>query len=443
MRKIQFATDFSVGFVLFVATVVVISSLFLVGDGSSFFADHVEFKVAIPSAGGLKTSSKVELGGVLVGSVKRIEFSSDLSNTDIIVTIEVDKSAGPRIRGGSVAWLATQGLLGDTTIQISPGSSLEPPLVPGTRIEFSDRPLLDGIAGKEIRESTSEILSRLLEVLRDVNRGEGTIGRLLKDPELYKNLNQFTAAMASATKEVDSIATDLREMLAEVKGQKGTLGKLIFSPKYAEDFSTTLQEAGAILTALRKVSELVQSGEGSLGRLVHDTAAHDALVSSLKSLDSTARRVDAILERAEERESLLGRILLDAELGKDAQQVVRELKSGTGTLDRILAKVDRGEGSVGMLVNDPSIAASLRDIFLGVSDSGLMTNVVRDTERAGREAYLRSVDLRAAEREEILRARVLARLPDRPSGGSTSPAPGDGGEAEAKPVPASGPEKQP
>jgi len=64
MKRKHLATDFSVGFVLFVATVVVISSLFFVGDGKNIFTDHIEYVVRLPSAVGLKLGSKVLLGGV-------------------------------------------------------------------------------------------------------------------------------------------------------------------------------------------------------------------------------------------------------------------------------------------------------------------------------------------------------------------------------------------
>jgi hypothetical protein len=83
-----------------------------------------------------------------------------------------------------------------------------------------------------------------------------------------------------------------------------------------------------------------------------------------------------------------------------------------------------------MLVHDPSIAASLRDVFLGVKELGLVQNVVRNAERAGREAYLRDVDLALREKHEVRRARALAAFgkPNVSPDIASSP-PEEGGEA--------------
>jgi phospholipid/cholesterol/gamma-HCH transport system substrate-binding protein len=136
MKKKRFANDFSVGFVLFVATVIVIASLFTVGDGKNIFTDHVEYVVRLPSAGGLRVGSKVELGGVIAGSVKRIEFPDDLASSDVLVTIILEKAYRERIREDSWASIATQGLLGDSMVAIKIGTAEKPILPPGSSIRY-------------------------------------------------------------------------------------------------------------------------------------------------------------------------------------------------------------------------------------------------------------------------------------------------------------------
>ena len=67
MKKNRFATNFSVGFVLFIATIVVIAGLFIVESGWSVFSDHAEYKVRLPNASGMRPGSVVYLAGVQVG----------------------------------------------------------------------------------------------------------------------------------------------------------------------------------------------------------------------------------------------------------------------------------------------------------------------------------------------------------------------------------------
>jgi hypothetical protein len=82
-----------------------------------------------------------------------------------------------------------------------------------------------------------------------------------------------------------------------------------------------------------------------------------------------------------------------------------------------------------MLVHDPSVAASLRDVFLGVKEHGYMLNVVRNAERAGRDAYLRGLTLSGDDELERLRVRAMAAV--REAGSTGGPVPAAARESES------------
>lgn len=356
MKTSRFATDFSVGFVLFVATLIVIAGLFLVGSGHSLFSDHVEYRVRVPSASGLRTGSRVYLSGVHVGSVTRISFAADLTVSEVELTISVDDRYAERIREDSYVWLQSEGLLGDISIQLRLGTTGKPVCPPDSVLAYRERPLVEELVGERISTGTADLLGETLTMLEELNRGEGTVGQLLKNPQLYENLNEFTVAMKDTMRHVERLSTEFEDVLKEVRGQRGTLGKLIFSPEYAAEFSKALDDAAAVLGNVRELTDAARSGRGGVGNLL------------------------VRLERSAEH------------------------------LERILGMIDRGEGSVGMLVRDPSIAASLRDVFLGVQEYGLVQSIVRSAERAGREAYLRDLGLAAEAAREARRARALAQV---------------------------------
>jgi phospholipid/cholesterol/gamma-HCH transport system substrate-binding protein len=324
-------------------------------------------------------------------------------------------------------------------IHIQSGTAEAPALPPEARLESRPRSLLEGIAGDQFAQSTEDLLATTIAILKEIQEGKGTLGQLLKNPELYDNLSKFTGTIADTTKELEVLTADFRTMLSDIKGQRGTLGKLIFSPEYAKSFEAVLSDAGSLLANLREVTDGVREGKGSLGKLVADPGLHDA---GLKALDGLARatdRLDSLVARAEEQGSVLGRLALDPDMGRAAKDVLVKLENTAASLEGILRTIEAGEGSLGMLVRDPSIAASVRDIFLGVRELGLVQGVVRSAERAGREAYLRDVSFAAREEAEVRRARALARLRSggaRPAGeGEEPPAP----PGEGTPVPAAAP----
>jgi phospholipid/cholesterol/gamma-HCH transport system substrate-binding protein len=438
MKKPSFARDFSVGFVLFVATVLVILGLFTVGGGRSFFGKTVKYEVLLPSASGLYTGSLVFLNGVRVGSVSYIRFPEALSSSDVVVTLAVERDARERVRQNSYVWLESQGLLGDMAIHIQSGTAEAPALPPGARIESRPRSLLEGIAGGQFAQSTEDLLATTISILKEIQEGKGTLGQLLKNPDLYENLNKFTRTIADTTKELEGLTSDFRTMLADIKSERGTLGKLIFSPEYAQTFEQALSDAGRLLASAREVADGIRAGKGSLGRLAADPGLHDAGVKALEGLARATDRLDSLVARAEEQGSVLGRLALDPDMGREAGDLIASLGKSTSSLESILRAIESGDGSLGMLVRDPSIAASIRDVFLGVREMGLVQGVVRNAERTGREAYLRDMSFAAREEAEVRRARALARLRDADQGSKPE---GDGARpaAEGRPVPATSP----
>jgi phospholipid/cholesterol/gamma-HCH transport system substrate-binding protein len=53
-------------------------------------------------------------------------------------------------------------------------------------------------------QKTSQTMEKFADLMDQIERGDGTLGRLLKDPSLYENLNQSTA-------EITKLIYDLRQ----------------------------------------------------------------------------------------------------------------------------------------------------------------------------------------------------------------------------------------
>ena len=95
----------------------------------------------------------------------------------------------------------------------------------------------------------------LMVIGERLEKGEGTIGKLLKDDTIYNN--------------ADALMTNLRGISDDLAAGEGSLGKLLSADdKLYEDLSATM-------VSVRSISESISSGEGSLGRLVRDAKLYD------------------------------------------------------------------------------------------------------------------------------------------------------------------------
>lgn len=361
--------SFNVGFVLFVATVIVIIALFWVGSGGGLFQRQAAYYFLCESTSRLKEGSRVYLSGVPVGKVNDIDFVKDLTKNSVKVTIAINERVMPRIRADSSVSLQSDGLLGDVSVHISMGTDKKKALPPGEEIPYQSTSTLEDFVGAEFSGTATNVLHELVVVLKQIKEGEGTIGKLLREPELYDNLNAFLQTLVRLTAKLDEVAVDLRTFSRAVGEQKGVLGKLIFSEDYDRDFTTAVASTAEILTAL----------EGAL-------------------------------ENSPDQGSVLNRLLLDEKLGERMENVLTRLEEGSRSLAIVLGKVERGEGSVGQLIHDSTIVASIKDLFLGVQELGYMRNLIQNAELQGREANTAEERASLMARLEASRARMLARL---------------------------------
>ena len=98
--------------------------------GNSGYTVHATF----PNVGGLRTGTPVEIAGVEVGWVERIQLKDYQAQVDF------------RIRNGialpddSIASIRTKGLIGEQFVRISPGGS-EKSIPPGGQISETEPPV--------------------------------------------------------------------------------------------------------------------------------------------------------------------------------------------------------------------------------------------------------------------------------------------------------------
>lgn len=89
------------------------------GDIKMFNNETYDVTARFTSISGLKQGSVVELAGVNVGRVSRIEL--DPADYEAVVHLDVDKSV--KLQDDAIASVRTAGIIGDKYIKLTPGGS--------------------------------------------------------------------------------------------------------------------------------------------------------------------------------------------------------------------------------------------------------------------------------------------------------------------------------
>lgn len=324
------STEKKVGLFFLLALIALGVMIELVQDWHPFQVQN-GYKALFKSVVGLKLGDPVRMAGVEVGKVKGIAI------TDNHVRIDFYVVEGTHIRKDSVAQVRRTNLLGGQFLGVSFGSEQSPLLPPGsavkTRESASIGQLIDnlnrnqqrvlGALGDLIAQTREPLLStteHMDSLVRKIDRGEGTLGRLVNDPALYTRLQ--------------SSVTHLDTILTKVDKGEGTLGRLVKDPSLYDDAETTVAN-------LKDLSTRVKEGRGTIGRLFADDSLYNNASDALADFRNVAGKIDR-------GEGSLGKLVNDDALYRQSLGTMRHANS-------IAAKIDEGQGTLGRLVNEDDI----------------------------------------------------------------------------------------
>jgi len=260
----------------------------------------------------LKPGDEVRLAGVKIGSVT----ATRLGDGAVEAVLAID--TGIQIPLDSIGQIAAAGLLGNSYLSLNlgtrslgfhqPGDTLETIEAIDlndvlTRIgEFSEKMdgmmenlggALGGLSGgegegvfanlnrlvEENRENLASTVTNLRSVSEKIDRGKGTIGRLLNDPTLYDEVLAAVADIRAASKNATRLTEDAADIFAAIRQGKGAIGTLVYNEEIGEQIKVTL-------TNIREISDKLNSGEGTLGKLITDDSLFLDAKATLKKVDT-------------------------------------------------------------------------------------------------------------------------------------------------------------
>lgn len=177
--------ELKVGVFVFIGLVIL--SVFVLSIGgfktwTSGYRVHFIFNFS----NGVKLGAPVRFAGVDVGEVKEIKFVSGEDANNLKVDIECWVNKEVKIPRDSTVWVNTLGLLGEKYIEIMPGKDYV-----GLLSEHEQLKGEDPIPMQEVTALAKKIAEDIDETILKIKSKDGTIGMLIGDDTLYKELEAF------------------------------------------------------------------------------------------------------------------------------------------------------------------------------------------------------------------------------------------------------------
>ncbi|MBD3258316.1 MCE family protein [candidate division GN15 bacterium] len=282
---------------MFAAAVLLYASI--TGGGTSIFDSKKSFVAYFKNVDGLVTGSPVWMSGLEVGNVASIEITILDSARVIQVRCRVVEDVWPFLTENARVELGTIGFLGDKFVNVIPGEFGGTPIPEGGVVLVQDVGSAKNMfaAGEQAFENAESVVFELDTLLSRMNRGEGTLGHIATDEQLYDNLSSLLADLTTLTRDlqknqerltasIESMSGSVGSLAAKVDSNTGTMGRLFNDPQLYDNLTATSARLDSILTK-------IDMAEGNAGLLVNDTAMYVEMVNLMARANNLISDIQA------------------------------------------------------------------------------------------------------------------------------------------------------
>ena len=234
-----------------------------IADKQGIWAESIEVEAGFPEANDVSLGTPVRIRGVEAGQVIAIDYpSEDAPGAEVALRLKLQARFAARIYADATVQIQGSGVFGSKVIAINPGTpgsgqmtgnrlkGLKPFNLDEAVSEFRD-------VGKEAKETATEIKKLAIEakgLVKEVRGSNGTIPKLLRDDDLYRDIKEIAADARGLVKRTDAavgrvdgemdglrgFVSDGRDTLRSLRQGTDAISKMPVIRGYVEDAAALL-----------------------------------------------------------------------------------------------------------------------------------------------------------------------------------------------------------
>ena len=353
-----------VGIFVILGLVILTVGVVLIGENRKFWERKNTYTAIYQNVAGLRAGSPVSMGGVDVGIVARVKYSSDPADNHIYVTLEIVRAQADRIRKmvyddtgkkilyrGTVSSIVNKGLLGDKMVDLSLADPRAPVLDPPGPMATEEPLDLSTYVAK-----VDDIVGKASNILQNLQEATGAFS----DPKFTQDLKGTVASVHDIT---DGIAH-----------KDGFAHRIIFDKNDADRLDGILANTQAdsaqlagVLADFHDVSTHVRTGPGIAHALVYDGQLSANASGSLAEVHQD-------LEQIRKGNGLVHALVYG---DTSSQHLMTNVDAMSDDLRAIVANMRAGKGSLGALLVDPSVYDDLKSLLGNTERNSVLRALVR------------------------------------------------------------------
>lgn len=169
--------------------------LFAVGSRQWLFSESFHVRAGFDEIRGVEIGTRVRIQGIDAGEVVEVLPPTETGGK-VMVRLRLKADYRHLVRSNATVQIVGEGMLGGKVLEIDTGSSNYP--------SVEDNALLASKKSSEL----SDVINRVGGTLEGIVEGDGTLGKLVKDPQAYKSLveliDQTKATMVAFQRDAEA-----------------------------------------------------------------------------------------------------------------------------------------------------------------------------------------------------------------------------------------------
>ncbi|RKN80228.1 MlaD family protein [Ulvibacterium marinum] len=290
------------GIFVIIGTILLVVAVYLIGNQQNLFGNTYTINAVFKNVNGLQKGNNVRYAGINIGTVSGIEMQND---TAIRVSMLIQEKMRKHIKTNAIATIGSDGLVGSMVINVVPGNGTAPLIQSGDEIlAMSKIATVDMLNTLSVtNENAAQLTQDLLKVTASLNRGEGTLGRLLNDTLMANDLQQMLVNLKNASLGANATISQLNDIAEKFNSDESAMGVLFNDSISAVKIQNTIAHLETSSIEIRDMTKDlnmvvgdIKDGKGTLNYLATDTILVSQLQNTIQNVEQGVERFNENME---------------------------------------------------------------------------------------------------------------------------------------------------
>lgn len=297
----------TVGLWVLAGLIIFVVGIMTIGGMRKSFVPKIVAKATFDDVNGLQVGNNIWFSGVKVGTIKGISF---VGSSQVEVLLNIEEKSQQYIRKDAVVKISSDGLIGNKIVVIEGGTPKVEPIQDGdvlrVKKEDSQQDIMNTLQANN--KNILAITDDFKEISGKIRKGEGSIGKLLADEQLYKNIEVTMATLQRAAGQAQNVTSSLNTYAAKLNKPGGLANDAVTDTLIMRkvrltvaELSETANTARAMVEGLKKTTQdlstdLTKNNDNAVGLLLRDKATANDIKTTIQNLESSSEKLDESME---------------------------------------------------------------------------------------------------------------------------------------------------